>query len=132
MWLAYPRPFKGRLVIPLDAKVTFHPGGKYVQRSSSYTPIAGTDDPWLFTSSATGLKTCEVPLLEPADGTALYSVRLGFSDPVNSRPGQRVFDVKLQGKLVLENLDIGQGDRRSRPGRLQTIRRRGGNSESPR
>jgi outer membrane protein assembly factor BamB len=106
LWLAYPRPFKGRLVMPLDAKVTFHPGGKYVKRSSSYTPIAGTEDPWLFTSSATGLKTCEIPLLEPADGTALYSVRLAFADPVNSRPGQRVFNVKLQGKVVLENLDI--------------------------
>ena len=106
LWLAWPRPFKGRLVLPLDIKHTFYPGGKYVTRGSSYTPIAGTDDPWLFTSSATGLKTLVIPLLGPDDGTALYSVRLAFADPLNSQPGQRVFDVKLQGKVVLENLDI--------------------------
>ena len=106
LWIAWPRPFKGRLVLPLNIEDAFHSGGKYVQRSSSYTPMDGTDDPWLFTSSASGLKTCEIPLLEPADGTALYSVRLGFADPVNSEPGQRVFDVKLQGKVVAEDFDI--------------------------
>ena len=40
------------------------------------------------------------------DGTALYRVRLVFADPQNSRPGQRVFDIKLQGKQVLEDFDI--------------------------
>jgi hypothetical protein len=106
LWLAWPRPFTGRLILPLKIKQAFHGGGKYYKRNSVYTSVAGTDDSWLFASSATGLKTCEIPLLAPADGTAIYSVSLAFADPVNTEPGQRVFDVKLQGKVVLENLDI--------------------------
>ncbi len=35
-----------------------------------------------------------------------YTVRLHFSEPDNVRPGQRVFNVKLQGKPVLVNFDI--------------------------
>jgi len=35
-----------------------------------------------------------------------YTVRLHFSEPDDVRPGQRVFDVKLQGKPVLVNFDI--------------------------
>jgi len=35
-----------------------------------------------------------------------HTVRLHFAEPDNVRPGQRVFDVRLQGKAVLENLDV--------------------------
>ena len=35
-----------------------------------------------------------------------YTVRLHFADLENDAPGKRVFDVKLQGKTVLENFDI--------------------------
>jgi outer membrane protein assembly factor BamB len=106
LWLGYPRPFNGRLVLPLDVKLAYHPGGKLVQRNSNYTPIAGTPDPWLLTSAALGLKSCEIPLMKAAEGAADYVVRLAFSDPDNDRPGARVFDVKLQGKTVLEAFDV--------------------------
>jgi len=33
-------------------------------------------------------------------------VRLGFAALSGDRIGQRVFDIKLQGKLVLDNFDI--------------------------
>jgi len=35
-----------------------------------------------------------------------YTVRMHFADLENDRPGRRVFDVKLAGKVVLENFDI--------------------------
>ena len=35
-----------------------------------------------------------------------YTVRLHFAEPDNVVSGQRLFDIKLQGKTVLENLDI--------------------------
>ncbi|MBM3240687.1 PAS domain-containing protein [Candidatus Poribacteria bacterium] len=35
-----------------------------------------------------------------------YTVRLYFSEPDEIKPGQRVFDIAIQGRKVLENLDI--------------------------
>ncbi|MGD8240063.1 MAG: malectin domain-containing carbohydrate-binding protein, partial [Armatimonadota bacterium] len=40
------------------------------------------------------------------DGAAIYTVRLGFADTENQAPGERVFDIKLQGEVVEENFDI--------------------------
>jgi outer membrane protein assembly factor BamB len=105
LWLSVPRPYKGRLVLDLDTEQAFYGGGEFVRRNSSYTPIEGTPDPWLFTSAALGLRQLRIPLLGETDGTALYRIRLGFCDPVNSEPGKRVFDVKLQGKTVLTDFD---------------------------
>ena len=34
------------------------------------------------------------------------SLRLHFVEPDNVKPGQRVFDVKVQGKVMIENLDV--------------------------
>jgi outer membrane protein assembly factor BamB len=105
LWLAYPRP-GGSLVLPLRVGTTICPGGAYVARNSAYTPIAGTDDPWLFASAANGLTKCIIPLVGPADGTARYRVRLALADPDNDRPAQRVFDIKLQGKTVCAACDV--------------------------
>ena len=106
LWLSFPRPFKGRLVLPLRAGVTFHPGGRFARSNSVYTPFTETDDPWLFASAARGLHELTVPLIDKGESTATYSVRLAFADPENKQPGQRVFDIKLQGQTVAENFDI--------------------------
>ena len=37
-----------------------------------------------------------------------YTVRLGFRAPAGDKRGQRIFDVKLQDKIVLRNLDVTQ------------------------
>jgi outer membrane protein assembly factor BamB len=108
LWLGYPRPFQGRLVLPLDVQTTFYRGGRFVRENSVYTPYSGTDDPWLFASAARGLQRCVIPLVSEADGTAVYRVGLAFADPENDQPGRRVFDIRLQGKLVAENLDLVQ------------------------
>lgn len=47
-----------------------------------------------------------IPLAEKGQTPATYTVRLYFSETGNQDAGQRVFDVKLQGKTVLENFDI--------------------------
>lgn len=39
-------------------------------------------------------------------GQKPYTVRLHFIEPDDAKPGQRVFDVKIQGKIVLKNLDV--------------------------
>ena len=37
-----------------------------------------------------------------------FTVRLYFAEPEDLRPGQRVFSVKVQGKVVIKDLDVAQ------------------------
>ncbi len=105
LWLGYPRP-GGSLVLNLPVNVDFHSGGSFTQRNSVYTPVAGTDDPWLFTCAAQGVRRLAVPLVRSDEGRALYRVRLLLADLENDQPAQRVFDVRVQGKTLCEGFDI--------------------------
>lgn len=105
LWLAYPRP-SGSLVLALEGEAAFVSGGRFVQGESVYAKTSGTDAPWLFSSAATGLRKLSLRLVQPGDGTASYRVRLGFSEPLHASPGQRVFDIALQGKVVAKDYDI--------------------------
>ena len=58
------------------------------------------------TSGLRGLKKCEIPLLGEGDKPETYLVKLYFAAPAGDKPGQRVFDVKLQGDTVLKGFDI--------------------------
>jgi len=39
-------------------------------------------------------------------GRRRYTVRLHFAEPDDVQPGERVFDVKLQGKVILKDFDV--------------------------
>ena len=39
-------------------------------------------------------------------GTWRHTVRLHFAEPDDVKPGERVFDVKLQGNVVLRDFDV--------------------------
>ncbi|OGV66244.1 MAG: hypothetical protein A3K19_03810 [Lentisphaerae bacterium RIFOXYB12_FULL_65_16] len=107
LWLAFPRP-GGALVLQTKVDLGGWPGGNYFRNSPDFMPVAGTTAPWLYTFGYAGLKRCEIPLVAPGEGTARYTVRLGFADLVNDQPGQRVFGIALQGKTVLDKLDVVQ------------------------
>lgn len=110
LWLAYPRPTTKNVTgldIVMDLKPRLLPLGGYRGVDSEDHRVSGTDRPWLFTSWAHGLTSLTVPLLGPADGPARYDVKLYFAELAPVVPGNRVFDVKLQGKTVLARLDVG-------------------------
>ena len=44
--------------------------------------------------------------LTPKNQPGKYVVRLYFAEPKYEKAGERVFDVKLQGQMVLENFDV--------------------------
>jgi outer membrane protein assembly factor BamB len=110
LWLAYPRP-KPERVTALDLKLslaeTFTKGGSFESVSSQFVDVASLNAPdWLFTSWAQGLKQLKIPVRGEKDGPASYTVRLYFAEVAkDAKPGQRVFDVKIQGKTVLKNFD---------------------------
>jgi outer membrane protein assembly factor BamB len=109
MWFGYPRPD-----LPADRKAMgfsfrleteFAAGGGYFRQNSETEPIAGANDPWIFSSCGRGLTRCVVPVLSESDKPAEYTVRLYFAELENTPAGGRVFDVKLQGKTVLAGFD---------------------------
>jgi malectin (di-glucose binding ER protein)/thrombospondin type 3 repeat protein/fibronectin type III domain protein len=79
-------------------------GDKLFTDSSTYTTtaaIAGTPDDPLFRNERYGNFSYRIPL---ANDT--YLVTLQFAEIYWSSAGKRVFDVEIDGKLVIDNLDI--------------------------
>jgi outer membrane protein assembly factor BamB len=109
LWLTYPRPKPYRetsLELKLSLDTKFAEGGGFTSVNEESHPIAGGEAPWIFASWARGLTECSLPLLGEKDPPARYTVKLYFADLENSEPGQRVFDVELQGQRVDQDLDI--------------------------
>jgi outer membrane protein assembly factor BamB len=105
LWLSSRRPVNHKLLLGYDLRMLSYEGGSEVRRSSQYTAIKGTRTPFVFASARLGLKRCMLPIAGAGDGTGTYRVRLGFAAMPGDEAGQRVFDVLLNGKLVLENFD---------------------------
>ncbi|MBN2377132.1 MAG: PQQ-binding-like beta-propeller repeat protein [Sedimentisphaerales bacterium] len=114
LWFAYPRPKAvsaigyGRYGVQFDLgdKLAAHAG--YFQRDYRGVEIEGTDKPWLYTSGCRGLLRCELPLIDDnaSQEPGVFTLRLGFVAGANEQPGDRVFDVKAQGKTILRDFDI--------------------------
>jgi len=107
LWLGYPRP-AGSLVLPLQINATLFPGGGYFNHDAARLKVEDAAKPWLYCSGVRGLRQCTLPLLGPADGRARYTVRLAFAELDDAAAGQRVFDIKLQGQIVAEKVDVFQ------------------------
>lgn len=109
LWLTNlrPKPYReNSLDIKFNVKTTFLEGGEFVAVNAESNRVAGAQPDWLYTSWARGLSKCEIPLRDHGAPVADYRVRLHFADLEQSEAGRRVFDVKLQGKTVLENFDV--------------------------
>ena len=114
VWFAYPNPKTSSYThfpnygVKFDLSVRALPKMEYFCRDFKNLRIADTDKPWLFTSGCRGMLRCEIPLTDAAAGQepAVYTIRLGFRALPEDRPGRRVFDIKLQDKVVEEDFDI--------------------------
>ena len=110
MWFGYPRPAlpsdRAAMGFSFELQTEFFQGGGYFRQNSETEPVAGADDPWIFSSCGRGLKRCVVSILGEGNKPADYTVRLYFAELENAPAGSRVFDVKLQGKTVLTDFDL--------------------------
>ncbi|NQT38672.1 MAG: PQQ-binding-like beta-propeller repeat protein, partial [Planctomycetes bacterium] len=107
LWIPYPS--RGGQGILGDWLPTYqHDASMCYRHGDDLLSIEGTDTPWVFTSGYAHAKPLEFRLIEPDGQPARYTVRLYFAEPEDLAPGQRVFDVSLQGEKVLENFDIVQ------------------------
>ena len=103
IWFGYPRPNTGT-GLKFDIHENISDGMGFYSYDSKGVEIQGSDDPWLYTNGCFGLQKCEIPLIDDSFGEepGIYTVRLGFASPST----QRVFDIKIQDRMVLEGLDI--------------------------
>jgi hypothetical protein len=62
---------------------------------------------WISASAIGGIRSMEITLSKDKPVTdASYKVNLYFSELENKKPGERVFDIKIQDSKVLESFDI--------------------------
>lgn len=114
LWFGYPRPKTvsnigyGSYEVKFDLQEKVIVGMGPFCRDFRGVRIEKTNRPWLFTSGYQGLLYCNLPLIDDTAGQkpGIYTVRLGFKALPDDQRGQRIFDIKLQGRLVLKNFDI--------------------------
>jgi len=87
------------------APVSMNPDKPALFRKSPLR-VAGEGPAWVAASGAKGLKELTLSLDREAKEPLLYTVRLHFVEPDGMKPGERVFDVSLQGQVVLKDFDI--------------------------
>ncbi len=112
VWFAYPNPKTDSYThfpnygVKFDLSEEIPEGMGYFARDFKGVTIDGTDKPWLFTSGCVGMRRCELPLIKEGDEAAAYTVRLGFMPQPENRSGERVFDIKLQNRVVSDGLEL--------------------------
>jgi len=128
LWLDYPSVGGTSPDLPVEVAGE---DVKYHRRHASQVAAAGPS--WVQASAVSGLESLRLTLVgddaaaadqatgdSPTDDqAAIYTVRLYFTDPDNLPPGERVFDVELQGDNVLRGFDIA---RSVRPGESGVVR----------
>ncbi len=81
-----------------------HSPQSFTYRQAETARVANKSIPWVFSSYYHDTKELTFRLLD--EGRGKYTIRLYFTEPDELKPGQRVFNVQLQGETVSENLDI--------------------------
>ena len=72
--------------------------------------VRGDGLTWVGASGVEGIRSLSIhlPNKEDDDSDVTYRVRLYFAEPDDVKPGDRVFDVSLNGQKVVEGLDVTQ------------------------
>jgi hypothetical protein len=111
LWLALPRPYSrheahvyGRL-LQLGNAVTISREAEPYRHNADRFARSGSDVPWLAASGVRGPARLTIDVSRmPADKQ--YRIRFTFSEPKDVKPGQRVFNVLVNGEELLSDFDI--------------------------
>lgn len=104
LWIDYPNAGG----TPSNIPVKIDTSGYYTIRKDPVTMNSGGTS-WISASAVGGLRSLEITLSDSEDETECsYRLNLYFSELENKRPGDRVFNIRVQDKTVLENFDIAE------------------------
>jgi hypothetical protein len=101
LWLEYPSVGGASPEVEVDVAPS---EPKWFRRHSSQ--VAGAGVPWVAASGAEKLAIVRIKLARQAGPPRPYTVRLHFMEPDELQPGERVFDVLVQGKPAFTGLDV--------------------------
>jgi hypothetical protein len=101
LWLEYPSVGGNSpaVDISIDPK-----NSQWFRRHSSQ--VSGNGLHWVAASGAKGLTSLRIKLGEAGNKPRKYTVQLHFLEPDEVAVGERVFDVRVQGKPAIQALDI--------------------------
>lgn len=127
MWLDYPVE-SGEVSIEIS-----HEGDGVEKYRRHTTAVEAADIPWVAASGLRNLSKLKMRLAPPhppapgIDPVAnhTYELRLHFAEPDDLAGGQRVFNVRVQGKEVLADVDVAKttgGNLRSLTRRVEGVR----------
>jgi len=103
LWVEFP-PVGGPAP-DIPVKLTGNGGEAWFRHHTSALEDENGSHRWVAVSGVEGAGKVEIGGLYNG-GDGLYTVRLHFAEPNRLAPGERVFDVLLQGEPVLEGFDV--------------------------
>ena len=102
LWLEFPYVAGASPEVPVKIDTI-----DYYEIRKDPISITSKNTPWISSSSIGGIRSMEITLSkESIAEEAYYSVHLYFSEPEKTAKGERIFDIIIQGRKVLENFDI--------------------------
>lgn len=101
LWLDYPNVGGSSPVVSIKLSGK---NARYFHKHSAF--VEEGDLKWVAASGVEGASNLTVTVSPTPTKERRYTVRLYFLEPKEKQPGERVFDVGLQGKPVLRELDV--------------------------
>lgn len=102
LWIDFPNTGGAASDIPIKIDTS----GYFLIRKDPVS-VLSENTPWISCSAAGGIRSVEITLSKENDvAETFYTVNLFFSELEGKKPGERVFNIRLQDKSVLEDFDI--------------------------
>jgi outer membrane protein assembly factor BamB len=117
LWVDYPASSSPSPQLKLSVQPS-RPSG-YRVHSSQVRADQG-EYAWVAASGVSGVSSIKLTIGKAEDPPASYAVNLHFAEPDELQPGERVFDVLLQGKSAAKALDLAKESK----GRLNPLVKR--------
>ncbi|HUE75040.1 MAG TPA: PQQ-binding-like beta-propeller repeat protein, partial [Pirellulaceae bacterium] len=110
LWLDYPNVGGPSPILEI---ATEPKEPQWFRRHSSQVMVPTAKEPgpglnWVAASGAKGLSSLSIKLADKNAAPRKYRVRLHFAEPDDVQSGERVFDVSVQGRMALRELDVVQ------------------------